>query len=85
MFRYMLALLLAPLLRPVFNVVIILLVVAIAVTMPARLWVTYVDQRPSYHQISMLNVATFIFLVCAVVTWRVRRRHTMRRAYWRRR
>lgn len=84
MFRYIFALLLAPLLRPVFNAVLLLLAVAFAVTVPARLWVMYVDPRPSYHMISALNVATFASLVVVVAAWRFGRRHSMRRSYSRR-
>lgn len=84
MFRYMFALLLAPLLRPVINAVLLLLVVAIAVTVPARLWMMYVEPRPSYHLISVLNVVTFAFLVGIVAMWRLHRRHSMRRSYLRR-
>lgn len=75
MFKYLFALLIAPLLRPVLNAVLILLVVAFAVTIPARLWVIYVDPRPSDHLISVLNVATFALLLCVVLAWRVRWRH----------
>ena len=62
MFKYLFALLIAPLLRPVLSAVLILLAVAFAVTIPARLWVMYVDPRPSDHLISVLNVATFVLL-----------------------
>lgn len=79
MFKYLVAYLLAPLLRPVFYAVLILFVVAFVITIPAHLWVMYIDPRPSYHQISVLNVATFAFLVCAVVVWRIRRRSVRRR------
>ena len=75
MFRYMFALLLAPLLRPVFNAVLLLLAVAFAVTVPARLWVMYVDPRPSYHLISVLNVATVALLLCVVLALKIRARH----------
>lgn len=78
MFRYLVALLIAPLLRPVLNAVLILLAVAFAVTIPARLWVMYVDPRPTDHAIAFLNVSTFAFLVCAFVIRRVRRRQTVR-------
>jgi hypothetical protein len=81
MFKYLFALLIAPLLRPVLNAVLILLAIAFAVTIPARLWVLYVDPRPSDHLISMLNVATFALVSCVTVTWHVRRRHVVRRSY----
>lgn len=84
MFRHLLALLLVPLLRPVFGAVLLVLLVAFAVTVPARLWVMYVDPNPSYKMIAVLNVSTFVLLLCVVVTWRVRRRLVMRRAYFRR-
>ena len=84
MFRYVLALMLAPLLRPVFNAVLLLVVVAFAVTVPARLWVLYVDPRPSYHLIAVLNIATFTFLACVVAAWRLRRGTSMGRSYSRR-
>lgn len=80
MLRYMFALLLAPLLRPVFNAVLLLLGVAFAVTIPARLWVIYVDPRPSYHLISVLNVATSALLLCVVLVRKIRaRRRSIRR------
>lgn len=81
MFKYLLALLLTPLLRPAVNAVLLLLLVAVAVTVPARLWVMYVDPRPSYHLIAVLNAATFAFLICVVVLWRVHRGCSMRRTY----
>ncbi len=84
MFKYLFALLIAPLMRPVLSAVLILLAVAFAITIPARLWVLYVDPRPSGHLISVLNIATFAFLVCAVVARRRRRHHVMRRSYLRR-
>ncbi len=85
MFKYLFALLIAPLLRPVLNAVLILLAVAFAVTIPARLWVMYVDPRPSGHLISVLNIATLAFIVCAVVAWHWRRRHARGQSHLRRR
>ena len=79
MFKYLFALLIAPLLRPVFNAMLLLVVVTFAVTVPARLWVMYIGPRPSYHMITVLNVATSISLFCVVVMWRLRRRQAGRR------
>jgi hypothetical protein len=80
MFKYLFALLIAPLLRPVLNAVLVLLAVAFAVTVPARLWVMYVDPRPSYHVISVLNVATSALLLCVGLAWEIRaRRRCIRR------
>lgn len=81
MFRYLLALLLAPLLRPIFNAVLLVVAVAFAVTIPARLWIMYVEPQPSYRMISGLNIATSAFLICVAVLWRVRRRRLIRRTY----
>ena len=79
MLRYLLPYLVAPLLRRVLAVLLILTVLAVAVTIPARLWMQYVDPRPSGQTIIALNVATFVCLLGIVVARRVRRWRRMHR------
>ena len=74
MLRYLFAILLAPLLRPVIRVVAVLAVGALAVSLPARLWVHFIDPRPDRALVIALNLTTAALIALLLLARALRRR-----------
>ena len=71
-FRLVLANLIAGLLRPILWAALFMLAMWFAVSVPARLWVLYVDTHASGATISTLNWATGVGLVAMWLGVKVR-------------
>jgi hypothetical protein len=77
MLGYLLAVLVMPLLRRLVRWSLILMAAAFAVTVPARLWVRYLNPRPSERTLVACNVVGSA-LLCAAFLHGVRRRRGCR-------
>lgn len=55
MFRYVIAYLIAGVLRPLVPAALAVLAIAFVITVPARLWILFVDPRASAQTIAVLN------------------------------
>lgn len=64
MLKYVIANLIAGVLRPLVRVALAVLATAFVITVPARLWMLFVDPRASAHTIAALNWTTGVLLAC---------------------
>lgn len=63
MLKHLLVLLIAPIIRRLVAISVAVILAAYVVTIPARLWVLYVDPRASECHIMILNATTSGFLI----------------------
>lgn len=87
MFRYVAASLIAWLLRPIVWGAFVAFAIWFVITVPARVWVLYVDRHASAGTIAMLERGTGALLAGAWALWRIRlhvwRASCVRRRRWR--
>ena len=75
MLDHLLVVLLAPLLRRLIELLFKLSAFALAVTIPARLWVRLVESHPSERTLAVFNAVTAGMLSLFVACRCLRRRH----------